>query len=159
VDNRLLIGHTVIHLPTYSDPQDLTDQIRVITPFGVVYKVDLDFDEVYLDSLDGRYFKGQLLDEGAISTELSSLEMEDLAVRNIAMKDGTAGTLSYNLSERRWILDTDKSRTVFFADLVPLSRCAHQLEHCYALMKSGATSTPPVSSANLSLLLDTCKNL
>ncbi|MCP1519385.1 hypothetical protein J2Y74_003695 [Pseudomonas migulae] len=159
LDNHLLIGHVVIHLPTYNDPQDLTDQIRVITPNGVVYKVDLDFDEVYLDSLDGRYFKGQLLNEVAILAESTSLKIEDIAVRNIAMKDSTSGSLSYNLSERRWILDSDKPRIVHYTDLVPLNRCAHQLEHCYALMESGATSTPPVSAANLRILLDACKTL
>lgn len=141
VDDCLLIGHTVIHLPHYDDPQDLIDQIRVITPDGVVYKVDLDFDEVYIDSLDGRYFKGDVLNEGALLAELRALEMEDLAVRNIALRDGTVGSLSYNLSDRRWILDTDTSRTVLYADLVPLHRCAHQLEHCYELMAFGTRST------------------
>ncbi|EJM12616.1 hypothetical protein PMI21_04663 [Pseudomonas sp. GM18] len=159
VDNHLLIGHTVIQLPIYNDPQDLTDQIRVITRNGVIYKVDLDFDEVYIDSLDGRYFKGHLLNEAAIAAEMTYLEIEDIPVRNIAMKDNTAGVLSYNLSERRWILDTDKSRTVHYADLMPLNRCAHQLEHCYALMESGITSTPPVSAANLRTLFDACKTL
>lgn len=159
VDNHLLIGDTDIHLPHYDDPQDLVDQIRVITPDGVIYKVDLDFDEVYIDSLDGRYFKGHVLNEGALSTELTSLEMDDLAVRNIAMRDGTAGSVSYNLSDRRWILDTDKFRTVLYADLVPIHRCAHQLEHCYELMEFGTRSTPPVNAADLRILLDTCKLL
>ncbi|MHC8393772.1 calcium-binding protein [Pseudomonas sp. LB3P93] len=159
VDNQLLIGPVVIHLPHYNDPQDLTDQIRVITPNGVVYKVDLDFDEVYIDSLDGRYFKGHLPNEAAIAVELTLLEMEDIAVRHIAMKDSTAGTLSYNLSGRRWVLDTDTSRAVHYTDLIPLNRCAHQLEHCYALMESGVTSSPPVSAANLRILLDACKTL
>ncbi|TBN37193.1 calcium-binding protein [Pseudomonas sp. BGI-2] len=157
VDNHLLIGHAVIHLPQYNDPQDLTDQIRVITPNGAIYKVDLDFDEVYIDSLDGRYFKNHLPNEAAIAAEMTSLKMEDIAVRHIAMKDSTVGTLSYNLSKRHWILDSDKSRTVHYADLVPLNRCAHQLQHCYELMESGTTSSPPVSAANLRILLDACK--
>ncbi|PMZ43054.1 hypothetical protein C1X25_32910, partial [Pseudomonas sp. GW247-3R2A] len=78
---------------------------------------------------------------------------------NIALRDGTVGSLSYNLSDRRWILDTDTSRTVLYADLVPLHRCAHQLEHCYELMAFGTRSTPPVSAADLRILLDTCKLL
>jgi len=159
VDDCLLIGHTVIHLPRYNDPQDLIDQIRVITPDGVVYKIDLDFDEVYIDSLDGRYFKGDVLNEGALLAELRALEMEDLVVRNIALRDGTAGSLSYNVTDRRWILDTDKSRTILYADLVPLHRCAHQLAHCYELIELGTRSTPPVSAADLRILLDNCKRL
>jgi hypothetical protein len=159
VNNQLLIGHTVIHLPSYNDPEDLIDQVRVITPDGIVYTVDLAFDAVYIDSLDARYFKGHLQSETAVLQELTSIGKEEIAVRNIVMRDGTPGTLSYNLSKRRWILDTDKTRTVRYEDVLPLNRCVHQLEHCYALMEHGANTTPPVSAADLRILLDACKAL
>ncbi|MGL6245032.1 calcium-binding protein [Pseudomonas sp.] len=158
-NNHLVLGHTVIHLPDYKSPADLIDNVSVITAGGIIYTVDLVFETVQIESLDGRYCKDYSDLNNPIPEELVLNEIKELPVLNIAMKDGTTGALSFSLSTRRWTLDTDKSRTIHYADLKRVNRCQHQLEHCHALMEHGADASPPVSAANLRTLLDACKAL
>ncbi|MHC8318827.1 calcium-binding protein [Pseudomonas sp. LB3P31] len=155
-NNQLVIGSTTIQLPRYDSPNDLIDPIRVIAADGIVYVVDLAFDALYVDELDGRYFNAQPSSEAVLLNELVANNKTAISVRNIAMKDGTAGSLSYNPFERRWILDTDKSRLINHMDLRQLNRCAHQAEHCYALIKSTVITEPATSAADLELQLHTC---
>ncbi|VVO59159.1 calcium-binding protein [Pseudomonas fluorescens] len=157
--NKLVLGHTVIHLPDYKHPGDLIDKISVITASGIIYSIDLVFETVQIEALDGRYFKDYSALSVSIPEDLLLIESNELYVRNIAMKDGTTGTLTFNLSTRRWILDTDKSRIIHYTDLMHLDRCEHQLEHCQALMKYGINAVPAVSAAHLRTLFDACKVL
>jgi hypothetical protein len=157
VNNALLIGSTTIQLPRYDSPDDLIDPIRVITSQGITYAVDLAFDALYIDSLDGRFFNGQNRANITLINELAAIKQPTISVQNIAMRDGTIGALSYNPSKQRWALDTDTSRLIQFADLLPLNRCAHQLEHCYARVKSQVITEPTLDAAELQLTLDACK--
>jgi hypothetical protein len=120
--NKLYIGTVTLHLPQY-DSEDLIDQIFVIGPKGVVHTVDLTFDRVYIDSLDARYFEPPTMEE--LPEELSSLVKPELYVRNIAMRDGTRGRLKYNLANRKWILDSNKSREITYSQLVVFRQCEH----------------------------------
>jgi hypothetical protein len=158
-NNQLVLGHTVIHLPDYRDPADLIDEISVITASGIIYNVDLVFETVQMDSLDGRYCNDYSDLSISIPEDFKSSETNEIPVRNIALKDGTAGTLTFSLPTRSWTLDTDTSRTIHYTDLIKLNRCQHQLEHCHALMEFGANQSPPVSAANLRILMDACKAL
>jgi hypothetical protein len=155
-NNKLVLGHTVIHLPDYKNPGDLIDKISVITASGIIYTVDLVFETVQINSLDGRYCKDYSSFNTLLPEDFASTETNELPVRNMAMKDGTPGTLSLNLSTRRWILDTDESRIIQYADLFRLNRCRHQLEQCHALMDYGANVPHPVSVDQLRTLLDAC---
>ena len=120
--NKLYIGTVTIHLPEYG-PDDLIDQIFVIGPKGVVHTVDLAFDRVYVDSLDASFFEPPTTAE--LPEEFSAIAQRDLYVRNIAMADGTRGRLKYNLTNRKWILDNNKSREISYSQLV-LNLCDHR---------------------------------
>ena len=129
VDNQLVIGSATVQLPRYDSPDDLIDLIRVITAEGLVYVVDLAFDALYIDYLDGRFFDDQAQAPTTLINEMASIKKTSISVRNITMKDGTSGTISYNPSAQRWILDSDLSRRIDMKDLLPLNRCMHQLVH------------------------------
>jgi len=121
--NQLYIGTATLHLPEYG-PDDLIDQIFVIGPKGVVHTVDLTFDRVYIDSLDARFFEPPIMED--LPEEFSALAQRELYVRNIALSDGTRGRLKYNLANRKWILDSNKSREITYSQLEVFGRCDHQ---------------------------------
>jgi hypothetical protein len=123
--NQLYIGTVTLHLPEYG-PDDLIDQIFVIGPKGVVHTVDLSFDRVYIDSLDARYFEPPIMED--LPEEFSALAQRELYVRNIALSDGTRGRLKYSLANRKWILDSNKSREITYSQLAVFGRCDHQKE-------------------------------
>ncbi|MHC8366249.1 calcium-binding protein [Pseudomonas sp. ZT5P21] len=50
VANKLVIGRTIVHLPEYKDVDTPVEEIFVITSSGVMYAVDLIFEQVYLYS-------------------------------------------------------------------------------------------------------------
>ena len=159
INNQLVLGNTVIHLPVYKSSEDLIEKISVITALGIIYSVDLVFESVQLESLDGRYCKDYSDLSVSIPENLQRSETNVLPVRNIAMNDATPGALTFGLLTRSWILDSDESRTIHYTDLIKLNRCQHQLEHCYALMEYSINQSPPVSAEDLRKLLDTCKIL
>ncbi|MBT2293840.1 calcium-binding protein [Pseudomonas fluorescens] len=154
----LRMGGTTIHLPAY-EAEDLVDPIRVITAQGVVYAVDSLFERVYVEALDGRYFAPLTAANTALSSELSSLTSEELKVLHVALKDGSPGTLSYNLRTRRWILDSDKSRVIEAADLKKTDLCDHSLKIYQDLAREGLNQTPPLGDDTLRLLREKCVEL
>jgi hypothetical protein len=121
--NQLYIGTATLHLPQYGS-EDLIDQIFVIGPKGVVHTVDLTFDRVYIDSLDARYFEPP--STAGLPEEFSALAQRELNVRNIILGDGTPGRLKYSMANRKWILDSNKSREITYSQLQVLRRCNHQ---------------------------------
>jgi hypothetical protein len=121
--NQLYIGTVTLHLPQYG-PDDLIDQIFVIGPKGVIHTVDLTFDRIYIDSLDARYFEPPTMED--LPEEFSALAQRELYVRNIALSDGTRGRLKYNLANRKWILDSNKSRQITYSQLEIFNRCNHK---------------------------------
>jgi Ca2+-binding RTX toxin-like protein len=125
-DNQLYIGTATIHLPQYG-AEDLIDQVFVIGPKGVVHTVDLSFDRVYVDSLDARYFTPPT--EADLPEAFAAVAQRELNVRNIALSDGTRGKLKYSLANRKWILDSNKSREINYSQLKVFSRCKHQTPH------------------------------
>ncbi|MCF4997694.1 calcium-binding protein [Pseudomonas syringae] len=129
LNNQLHIGSNVIHLPVCEDPEDLIDQVRVITVNGVVHTVDLLFEAIYIDSLDARYFTPVPDPAKALPTalaSLASLATKTLTVLNAQMADGTPGNLSYNFEQRSWLLDTDSSRLIELDEIRTNNRCAHE---------------------------------
>ncbi|HWH85187.1 MAG TPA: calcium-binding protein [Pseudomonas sp.] len=121
--NQLYIGTVTLHLPQY-EADDLIDQILVIGPEGVVHTVDLAFDQVYISSLDARYFEPPTLAD--LPEAFSAIAHRELPVRHVALRDGTRGALKYNLTNRKWILDSNKSRDINYSELEVLRRCEHQ---------------------------------
>lgn len=156
--NLLQIGGTVIHLPAY-EVDDLVDQIRVITAQGVVYAVDSLFESVYVEALDGRYFAPTLGPDAALPVELSKLSSEQLRVFNVAVKDGTPGTLSYHLKARKWTLDTNKSRVITALDLRKTNLCNHHLQIYQEVAREGLGQHPPLGDEALRLLREQCTKL
>ncbi|WP_434558159.1 calcium-binding protein [Pseudomonas sp. Z4-20] len=124
--NRLKVGSVLIHLPEYG-PEDLIDPIRVITAEGIVHAVDVLFEEVYIDALDARYFRPPKNADDTLAKELSSLTSEDIKVLNVAVRDGSAGTVSYNWKKRNWYLRADSLRVLDASDLRKTNRCEHQI--------------------------------
>ncbi|MFJ2487878.1 calcium-binding protein [Pseudomonas sp. NPDC087639] len=124
-DNKLYIGNTTVHLPQYG-ADDLIDEIFVIGPKGVVHTVDLSFDRIYINRLDARYFESPTDATADVPEEFSAIAQSVLEVRNVAMTDGTRGKLKYSMPERKWILESNKSRTITNADLKIFGRCTHQ---------------------------------
>lgn len=157
VDNQLLVGSATLQLPRYESPEDLIDPIRVITSGGIVYLADLAFDALYIEALDGRFFKGLAQARTTLLNELAAIGQTTISVQNIAMKDGTPGTLSYNPAQQRWSLDTDKSRFINDMDLLPLNRCAHHLEDCYQRVKSRASADSNLGAVDLQSEIDACQ--
>lgn len=156
--NLLQIGRTTIHLPVY-EAEDLVDPIRVITAQGVVHAVDSLFERVYVEALDGRYFAPLTDPNIPLPSELSSLTSEELKVLHVAVKDGSPGTLSYNLRTRKWILDTDKSRVIEAANLRKTDLCDHALKIYQDLAREGLNQTPPLGDDTLRLLREKCVEL
>jgi len=156
--NVLRIGTTTIHLPAY-EAQDLVDPIRVITAQGVVHAVDSLFERVYVEALDGRYFAPLADPDTPWPSELSSLKSEELKVLHVAIKDGSPGTLSYNLKTRRWILDSDRSRVIETANLRKTDLCDHALKFYQDLAREGLNQTPPMGDDTLRLLRGKCVEL
>jgi hypothetical protein len=156
--NLLQIGGTTIHLPVY-EADDLVDPIRVITAQGVVHAVDSLFERVYVEALDGRYFAPLTDPNIPLPSELSSLTSEELKVLHVAVKDGSPGTLSYNLRTRKWILDTDKSRVIEAANLRKTDLCDHALKIYQDLAREGLNQTPPLGDDTLRLLREKCVEL
>jgi Ca2+-binding RTX toxin-like protein len=126
LNNQLHIGSNVVHIPVCEDPDDLIDQVRVITVDGIVHTVDLLFEAIYIDSLDARYFTPPSDLATALPTALASLATKTLRVLNAQMADGTPGNLSYNLEQRSWVLDTDSLRIIEPHEIGTLNRCAHE---------------------------------
>lgn len=120
-NNQLRIGTCVIHLPVYGS-EDLIDQIQVITEYGVVHTVDLSFDRVYLDGLDGRFFTEP--DASRVLPEaLLALANEELRGRHIvAAADGQA--VNYKFPAYGWVLSKDRSR-IESSELWVLHQCVH----------------------------------
>lgn len=156
---QLLIGQTVIHLPQYESPADLVDQIRVITAKGIVYAVDLIFDVVYIEALDARFHRPENALTAAISAELAPLTMTQIPVHNIAMKDGSIGALSYHLTQHRWILDTDTSRSIAVEDLQTTNHCTHQLKLFEEVAQIGLGYSPPLGEPAMKALREHCVKL
>lgn len=156
--NLLRIGRTVIHLPAY-EVDDLVDQIRVITAQGVVHAVDSLFERVYVEGLDARYFAPVLDPDVALPLELAKLSSEQLKVFNIAVRDGSPGTLSYHLKTRKWTLDTDKSRVITTRDLKKTSLCDHHLRIYQDMAREGLSQHPPLDDETLRLLWEQCAKL
>ncbi|MEN2396916.1 calcium-binding protein [Pseudomonas halotolerans] len=156
--NLLQVGATVIYLPVY-EAQDLIDSIRVITAQGVIYAVDSLFERVYVEALDGRYFVPPVDVSATLSDELSKLAAKELKVLNIAVKDGSAGALSYHLKTRQWTLDSDKSRTITAAQLKKINLCDHHLNIYRELAREGLDQTPPASDEALRSLREKCIEL
>ncbi len=158
-DGQLLIGQTVIHLPQYKNPADLVDQVRVITAKGIVYAVDLIFDAVYIEALDARFHVPASGLTATLPAELDPLTMPQIPVRNIAMKDGSSGALSYHLTQRRWILATDTSRSITAEDLQTTHHCTHQLKLFEEVAKIGLGYAPPLDEQAMKTLREHCVKL
>ncbi|UZE04877.1 calcium-binding protein [Pseudomonas corrugata] len=156
--NLLQIGGTVIHLPAY-EVDDLVDRIRVITAQGIVHAVDSLFERVYVEALDGRYFAPTLDPDAALPLELSRLSSEQLRVLNVAVKDGSPGTLSYHLKTRKWTLDTNKSRAITARDLRKTNLCDHHLKIYRDVAREGLSQHPPMDDGALRSLWEQCVKL
>ncbi|MGX1176304.1 calcium-binding protein [Pseudomonas sp. R151218B TE3479] len=154
-NNLLQIGTTILHLPAYAE-DDLVDQIRVITAQGVVHAVDSLFERVYVTALDGRYFSPPVDPEAALPPELSRLASAQLRVSNMALKDGSPGSLSYHLKARRWTLDTDESRAIAATRLRKTNLCDHHLSLYQDLAREGLSQNPPLDDETLRLLREQC---
>ncbi|WLI46098.1 calcium-binding protein [Pseudomonas beijingensis] len=153
--NRLQLGTTIIHLPTY-EAEDLVDKIRVITAQGVVHAVDTLFERVYVEALDARYFTFALAPSAAWPSELAAFAARELRVLNIAVRDGTRGGLTYNLKTRQWTLETDKARPIVAQDLRKTNLCDHHLSLYQDLAREGLSQTPPANDGALRLLREKC---
>ncbi|MDO7897612.1 calcium-binding protein [Pseudomonas citrulli] len=156
--NRLQLAGTIIHLPDYG-PDDLVDPIRVITQGGVVYAVDALFETVYVKALDGRYFWPPVDPDADLPSELAGLNAKVLKVRNLALKDGSPGALSYHLDTRQWTLETEPSRVIDTADLKITHLCDHHLAIYQDLAREGLNQTPPLNDSALRLLREKCVEL
>lgn len=124
-NNQLYIATTTIFLPQYG-ADDLIDQIFVIGPRGVVHTVDLSFDRIYINSLDARYFEPPTAAETVLPQEFLAVADKVLKVRNIGLDDGTVGDLQYSMADRKWMLDSDKTRAITYSRLKVTGRCSHQ---------------------------------
>ncbi|WP_339466486.1 calcium-binding protein [Pseudomonas sp. EA_65y_Pfl2_P74] len=125
-NNKLYIGTTTIHVPQYSHPEDLIDEILVIAPMGVIYTVNLIFENFSIIGLDARFFVPPVDAETELPKELSAIKQRELPVKHIAMNDGSTGKLKFNIPERKWILDSNKSRKISYSDLKVFNQCPHQ---------------------------------
>ncbi|KIF58899.1 hypothetical protein [Pseudomonas fluorescens] len=158
-NNQLLIGKCTVHLPEYDNSEDLVDQIRVITASGIVHAVDLIFEAIYIESIDARFFIPPDDPDTPLPAEWSTATSVQLPVRNISMKDGTPGALSYHLSQRRWVLDTDFSRLVDVDDLKTINHCTHQMNVFEVVAKIALDYSPPISAQGLHTLRAQCAKL
>jgi len=122
----LQIGSVLVHLPEYG-AQDLIDQINIITANGVVHAVDILFESVDADAIDARYFRPPKTPSETLPVELSTLAATEIKVRNIAVRDGSAGTVTYDLEKRTWCLRTDRLRLLKASELKKVNLCEHHI--------------------------------
>lgn len=142
-NNKLHIGTCTIHLPVY-DSEDLIDQIRVITTEGLVHTVDLSFDRVYPDGLDGRFFKAPTPSKDPLPPPFTALADKVLNVRNIVVADNRPGILSYSFPERSWRLDVE-TLCIDHSQLNVINRCSHQLPQRVMPASLLDVAEPPLS--------------
>ncbi|MHC8382521.1 calcium-binding protein [Pseudomonas sp. LB3P14] len=152
VNNRLHVGSTVIYLPEYDSPQDLIDQVSVITANGIVHVVDLIFEAVYIGGIDARYFLPPSDSTKALPKELTDANSEGLTVTNIAMRDGTPGLLTYHPQERRWMLEDDKARSIQLADLRVVNHCLHHIPQFQYFVNVALKNNPALEAEALTRL-------
>ncbi|WP_262137425.1 calcium-binding protein [Pseudomonas sp. Marseille-Q5117] len=126
-NSQLRIGTCVIHLPVY-ESEDLIDQIRVITEHGVVHTVDLSFDRVYLDGIDGRFFTEPDASKGLPEALLLMANAEMRGRHIVAAYDGQA--VNYKFPAHGWVLSRDKSR-IESSELRVLNQCVHQSPYLF----------------------------
>ncbi|VVP51213.1 calcium-binding protein [Pseudomonas fluorescens] len=124
VNNQLYLGSTTIFLPEYG-ADDLIDEIFVITSRGIIHTVDLSFDRIYINSLDARFFEPLDPSGTFMPEDFAPIANKELKVRNIQMSDGTAGNLLYSLANRKWILDSDRTREINYSQLRVTGQCSH----------------------------------
>jgi hypothetical protein len=135
IDNLLTIGNCIIYLPHYQDREfhesdskrDLIDQVFVTSNKGVIYEVNLAFDAmIYAVALDGLHFTPPENNATPLPEEFAAIKEDELNVVNIKMKDGTQGSLTYNLLKRSWHVENDPTRIITYTDLKKAGRCEHR---------------------------------
>ncbi|NYH07204.1 calcium-binding protein [Pseudomonas moraviensis] len=159
IDNQLQIGQTVIYLPQYQNMGDLIDQVRVITAEGIVWAVDLIFEAVYIEAIDARFLVPATDVSPPLPAGLKQHPEDHILVRNMVMKDGSLGALRYHLTQRKWMLDTDKSRTIAPRDLQTTNHCTHQLKLFEEVAQIGLAYSPPLGEQALRVLREQCVKL
>lgn len=159
INNRLHVGSAVIHLPEYNSPEDLIDNIFVIMPDGIVHVVDLIFETVYIDAIDARFFLPPKDNKVELPPSLKYTNTDEIKVRNIAMQDGSIGQLNYHLAERRWILDSNKTRPIELADLSITKHCQHHIPLFQQLAKNALKKTLSLDMEALIQLREHCLTL
>jgi hypothetical protein len=159
IDNQLQIGQTIIYLPQYQNTGDLIDQVRVITAQGIVWAVDLIFEAVYIEAIDARFLVPATDVSTSLPAGLKQHPEDHILVRNMVMKDGSLGALRYHLTQRKWMLDTDKSRTIDRQDLQTTNHCTHQLKLFEEVAQIGLAYSPPLGDHALRVLREHCVRL
>ncbi|QTD35134.1 calcium-binding protein [Pseudomonas fluorescens] len=159
IDNQLQIGQTIIYLPQYQNTGDLIDQVRVITAEGIVWAVDLIFEAVYIEAIDARFLVPATDVSTPLPAGLKQHPEDHILVRNMLMKDGSLGALRFHLTQRKWMLDTDKSRTIAPRDLQTTNHCTHQLKLFEEVAQIGLAYSPPLGEQALRVLREQCVKL
>ncbi|MFJ7313470.1 calcium-binding protein [Pseudomonas sp. NPDC098747] len=157
--NHLLrIGEALVHLPQYSHPDDLVDRVHVITRGGIVHTVDIEFETIYVKSIDARYFDPEFDYVKALPGKFA--QAGSLAVQNAVVReeDGFA-QLAFDPRDRSWTTSGNPLTTFAFTELRALNRCEHQLDVCRDLLQLALQADPPIEAEKLVALKQHCISL
>lgn len=122
-ENKLKIGTCTVHLPDSESPDEAVGQVRVITEKGVVNAVDLAFQTIYFDGVDGRFFEAPDDAANTLAAALVKFTFLDVDVRHIGL-DGRNEAVKYSFKDRTWLVGDE---VVDYTQLRVSDRCHHQV--------------------------------
>jgi hypothetical protein len=97
--------------------------VRVITEKGVVNAVDLAFQTIYFDGVDGRFFEAPDDAANTLAAALVKFTFLDVDVRHIGL-DGRNEAVKYSFKDRTWLVGDE---VVDYTQLRVSDRCHHQV--------------------------------
>ncbi|MEG0064556.1 MAG: calcium-binding protein [Pseudomonas sp.] len=153
-DHLLRIGDVIVHLPQYSQPDDLIDQVHVITRGGIVHSVYIEFETISVKHIDARYFDPEFDYANALAA--TPARARHLAVQNAVVRENALAQPIFDPRDRSWATSDEPLHKLAFTQLQVLNRCDHQLEVCQDLLQFALQADPPVTAEQLMALKQHC---
>ncbi len=113
-DNLLTIGSIQIHLPDSNDPTLPLETVEVAVSSGNRYRINALFEVIGLCAVDARAYLSipAIVQDIHAHEQRDQLETRNVPVRNIRLRDGATGSISYNTDTRAWSSESAPPRSV-----------------------------------------------
>ncbi|WP_244220755.1 calcium-binding protein [Pseudomonas kribbensis] len=113
-DNLLTIGSIQIHLPDSNDPTLPLETVEVVVSSGNRYRINALFEVIGLCAVDARAYPSiqAIVQDIHAHEQRDELETRNMPVRNIRLRDGATGSISYNTDTRAWSSESVPPRSI-----------------------------------------------